>query len=735
MKIVDSRLYLEFDEMVECGVSGNYLSKAKSAGTGCWTFINDPADKRRVLVDYEDLRPVYKKMVLDRFGNPWEHVAREPILAMVVNDFAAESYFKSYRYQNLTLATGECEKYLPIDTVNKYTRAAGWLNLIIQVVHDGDIVKKSIGLQIKDFYKHVQALICIEKERGKLEGYAGIDVLPGDFPSSYQRLMAKAKKYDAEGYDAIVAPEFGNKQAAKIGKVVSESSLLLPAGGHDNGEMLPEMSPKSANKVGAFDPELYSRQMAVIRAIAEKHNNFDAKQVRDFAKTIFDAAGWEMVSVERVRQIMNENKMLLTAGRRGKRVHDSTVARQIKRKVTEMPMVYWTMDGWTVELMYQEQGSKGVDYKRMVAVIVLDAWTKYPVGYATGERETPELIREALRSSLLHTKELFGEVYRPGQLQSDNYQIKNLTPFYSAVANMHIPAAVGNAKAKVIEPYFKDLNKNYCQKLPNWTGFNVNASKKNQVNSEFTNKIKHSFPDKDGVMQQIALIIARERAAKRERYVSKWPDLPADRRYRMDELQWLEIFGVPVGKTNRLTGEGIVKQIEGQKYCWDSLDLEFRKQMHVDWQIVADLTNMSKVLAVSPDGTKKYILEQTRVVPMDIMSSTEEDHTYRAMVNGYNKNLTQYITNQYGQDADIAREVVNSLPLDMTDPEELNLKLMLTIGGQQKERIQDAKRLGGPKENRKAIAAAAKSERERADEWEDMQDRRAEDIVDFSVYK
>jgi hypothetical protein len=60
---------------------------------------------------------------------------------------------------------------------------------------------------------------------------------------------------------------------------------------------------------------------------------------------------------------------------------------------------------------------------------------------------------------------------------------------YSAIANKVTPARVGNAKAKVIEPYFKRLNKNYCQLLPNWSGFGVTAKKESQPNAEFLNKI------------------------------------------------------------------------------------------------------------------------------------------------------------------------------------------------------------------------------------------------------
>jgi hypothetical protein len=59
----------------------------------------------------------------------------------------------------------------------------------------------------------------------------------------------------------------------------------------------------------------------------------------------------------------------------------------------------------------------------------------------------------------LHINELFGQPFRPWQIQSDHYALKQLTPFYQAMGHLHTPAAVGNAKSKVIEPYFNHINK------------------------------------------------------------------------------------------------------------------------------------------------------------------------------------------------------------------------------------------------------------------------------------
>ena len=100
----------------------------------------------------------------------------------------------------------------------------------------------------------------------------------------------------------------------------------------------------------------------------------------------------------------------------------------------------------------------------MTVVVVLDPFNKYPIGYATGYQESPELIKAALRNATNHTAELFGQRLRPVQIQSDNYQIKIMLPTYG-MAEYVTPAEVGNAKAKPIEPYFRRLNHKYAKKM------------------------------------------------------------------------------------------------------------------------------------------------------------------------------------------------------------------------------------------------------------------------------
>lgn len=677
MKIISDNLFIEFGEMVEAGVSENYLKKAKSSGTKCWTFVNDPADNRKVLIEYDALKPNYKKMIHDRYGDPYDFMAKNPIRKMVKLDYKAEEFYLQYRYDN--------DKALPIEHRLRYTKAASWLNMLIEMNENKKAIKRDLNISLAQFWEHVCSIIVTDKI---------------DLPTSYRRLRAKMDEYKNGSYETLIDWRFGNKIAAKIGK------------GEDG-----------------FDEELAEKQKAFILKAASMHNNFDAMQITRAVNRVFEKQNWPLISHTTVYNLCKENRSLTTAGRHGKREYNNSIAMQNKRRAPEFPLQYFTLDGWTVELLYQDETGYN---NRLVVVVVLDACGKYPVGYAIGDRENTSLIREANRNAAIHISELFGKNYYPRQLQSDNYGIKALTPFYSAMAHLHTPAAVGNAKSKIIEPYFKYLNKNYCQTQPNWSGFGITARKESQVNAEFLDMIKHTFPDRSGVEKQIHMIIARERKLKVEEYVSKWELLPESERLILKKQDAIMVFGQPTGFLNSLTGQGLIPTINGCKYTYDSFDPAFREMGNTKWQVIYDESDLSSILAISEDNKHQFLLNQKRELPMAVHDMEPEDHVYLKQVRDFNKARMQEVIDTYAKNDALVDEVMKTLPLNLNDYDEAALKLMFTYSGQQKNRIQDAR--GLKKIQDKAEKQEAKEVKAIALNWQKLQEEYLNSKTDFNQY-
>lgn len=671
MRIIENTLYLEFSELIECGISDNTIKSAIQRQS--WHFIQHPDDRRKVLIGYEDLkkRDNYRSKIETRFGNVYEYVAKMPIKALVEKDHKAEAYYMTYRFNG--------SQMLPVEHVKKYVVAASWLNMLVKFNQDKKQIKKLLNLTVDKFYEHVCEIIKTDSI---------------SLPATYQRLVVKRQEYEAEGYECLISGKFGNKAAAKIGKTEE-----------------------------GFNEELAEKQIAIIRKAASLHNNFDAMQVTRAANIIFSKNGWPEVSHGTVYNVMKANGHITMPGARGQRAYNNEIAMQVKRRRPQFPLQYFTLDGWTVELLYQDKGSYN---NRLVVVVILDAMNNYPVGYAIGERENAELIKEANRNALLHIQELFGNTYRPWQLQSDHYALKTLTPFYEAMSHLHTPAAVGNAKSKVIEPYFKDLNKNYCQRHWNWSGFNITSSKKNQVNAEMLDKVKQSLPNKEAVINQIHAIFYQERSLKCKQYMQQWQACPDEEKALLNREDRLMIFGTPTGYTNSITGAGLTPTICGQLRYYDTFDPNFRALQHLSFQVIYDKDDPSAILAISEDNKHRFVLNEKRMVAMDIRSASDADHQYLSEVRAFNKARREEIIETYVKDAEIVEKVIAHTPLALDDYNEATLKLMFTHKGQQKEKLQDAKGL-------KATPAPLPLQPPTAD-WQAVQTQYLQSKTDFNQY-
>ena len=637
-------LYIEFDDFISAGWKEGTVTQNNWRNGSFWIMMKNPNDGRMPMVQFESMRPSVKNK-LNAFygGNVYDHLAKVPIKKLVVADAKAEQFFKDYSYSN--------NLPLPFEQQSRYTHAAGWLNMILKVTDDKTYIKKQLNLTIDQFWTNVISIIKTDKV---------------DLPSSYGNLVSKGdsaiKQYKESGYQSLIHKNYGNKSAAKIGKT-------------EDG----------------YSEERAEQQVAVIRKVARAHMNLDNVQTASFANSLFKKNGWSTVSVATVANMVATNMPNIIGQKKGNKVYQNKVAMQVKREAPAFPTHYWTLDGWTVELLYRDGNTFN---NRLVMVVVLDATNKYPVGYAIGERENTELIRMALRNAVIHMQDLFGATYRPWQLQSDRYAIKNLTPFYGAISHLYTPAAVGNAKSKIIEPYFKHLNKTHCQVLYNWSGFNITSSKENQPNIEKLNQIKLSLPDKAGVIDQINKFMLKERLTKVEDYRSRWDAMPQDDQVTLTPTQCLEVFGKAHTELNSIIGLGLVATLEGEQMTFDSFDPAFRAlQFTSKFKIIYDSCDYSNVLAITEDGKQKFILHNKLKVGMGFKNTTPEQLQYHQQIRDFNAGRKEEILQTYLSDDAIVEDIIANTPLSLTNDSEAALKLMFTMDGQQKERLQDAKGL------------------------------------------
>lgn len=581
------------------------------------------------LVLFSSLSVEWINKLTHEFGNPKEETKKSWFAQNYVSDRKAFDFFFAYTF-------GEDGKKLEATYVEQYTYNASVLNTVLLMKNNRKQYLKALGCTSVDIWDSLSRDVNSFRE------------VPHNLPTTRNSLQRKASEYAKNGYIEIISGKHITKNAAKV-----------------------------------KDEE----QFALIDELLAKHTNLDNELISNLYNMVAERLNWKTITAQTVANRKTDSNLVVFAGRNGASALSNKILMQNKRMKPSAPMLYWSMDGWDAELLYQKtdidkRGYSTTTYhNRLTIIVVLDPFNKYPVGYAIGLRENPELIKEALRNAVNHTSELFGMRYKPYQLQADRYQYKALKPFYEACTKFFTPSKAHNSKSKVIEPYWNHINKTYCRLFDNWSGFNVDSGSDNQPNSEYLNKIRHTFPDQKGVIMQLESIIQQERSKKLQEYLNNWENVSAEYRQPMEQENYLMTMGATSGTTNKLEANGLNVTIQGQKMTYDCFDINFRKQAHQNWSIMYDTHDLSTVLAVSSDTKYRFLLEQKHIQAMAIADRKENDSFELQKVKDFNKDVENFISGERENNFNILENLFNLPQLNDT----LAKHLLVDSRGQHKD--------------------------------------------------
>lgn len=217
------------------------------------------------------------------------------------------------------------------------------------------------------------------------------DRWPNSLPQSPRRLRMKYTEFQQTGYECMISKKYQNKNAAKV---------------------------------------LDEEQTASLQVLLAHHNNLPDTEVARRYNAVAKVKGWPQITASAVAVWREKCDLVTAAARRGATNFRNERSMQVKRSRPTAPFLMWTLDGWTCELLFQrtvedKQGHRTTTYhNRLTLEVVLDPCCNYPIGYAIGSHETPELIKEALRNAAQHSRELTGQMLRSCQIQCDRYAIK-----------------------------------------------------------------------------------------------------------------------------------------------------------------------------------------------------------------------------------------------------------------------------------------------------------------------
>lgn len=572
------------------------------------------------LISFKSLPLKYREAFIRKYGDPEKVTDNRYLNDAIEMDPRAENFFAGHIKPN-----GE---HLTPEQIRIRTMNASILNAVDVIMQDRLTMRKALG----SFRTTADAWRSISKV---------VNALPSDkkhsLPKNYRRLKDKLERYKANGYAEFIHKCEGNSNAAKVKE---------------------------------------DEQNAVLQELASDGRNLDNEMVASLYNVVAKKLGWDTICAGTVANWREKNPKVQYVGRHGATAHRNNKAMQVRRTAPKAPLYYWTVDGWDAELLFQKRitdknGRSLVTYhNRPTVVMILDPCTEYPVGYAIGSHETPELIRLAFRNAFKHVKELFGNYYKPLQLQTDNYGRGNLTPFYEACTKIYTPAGAKNAKAKIIEPFFKQVNSKYCHLMPNWSGYGVTSKKSLQPNSDWLNQNRHKFPDEQRCIEQIEGIIRVIRSEKIEKYRKAWEQMPEEDRLVMSTEEYLVLFGETTGRGNKLEGGGLKPTILGEAVWYDSFDSNFRNYGHLNWIVKYDPEDLSQAVAIEntgtsqkpQEGTRRFMLERKYIQPMALKERQDGDATELQRILEFNKQEENAIIMQRANSGKVVRQLFEERP-------------------------------------------------------------------------
>lgn len=609
-------------EMVQCGVSENYLKRGMNGQrTGelrCWPHHKEG---NTIYLHYSGLKANYQAMIRkvlmdDLSVEEWYN--RNGRIRVIRERLQPYAYLTADDETALDAATYPTGERLSPEAREKAAEACRWLSLFTRLSSKQAI--KGIGYAtVGELYDDVTFLIARQ----------GISL-----PTAYVKLRKKIREYEAEG-----------------------AICCVDRRGQSN---------KNAAKVYTED------QTALLRTICGRSASYNAQQIANFYNLVAEAKGWDTISRRSALNYLNEYHLIVEAGRNGSEAFRNKISMQPRRKRPTEALSFWSLDGWTVELYYQKD-VKGPDGKithtytnRLTAVVVLDATCDYPVGYAIGEGESVKLIAAAVKNAIDYVHDTLGGPYRPYQIQSDHYGIKSMGTVYNDVAEYFTPARVKNAKSKPIERYFRYLNENYCQLYfgnSNWSGFGVKTRVKKQPNIDVLELRKRNFPYKEGVIQQIHWIFQQEREKKQKTWMEAWLRMPESDRLTLSRENYLLNFGIRNDRTIRMQAGCLEPTILGKQRAYDTFDLNFRKNPLQSWTVMYDERDLSTILVANETKKERYLLSAVHEQPMALRDRKDGDFEALKAMDNFNKNVLEpYVIETVNKDEETVKELLLQTP-------------------------------------------------------------------------
>jgi len=533
---------------------------------------------RKVYIEYETLKENRKEVIRAKYGNPYEYLAKQPVLNLINWDYEAQKFYEHYVLPGglkLPARDEDINGKKQINYVDRYTRAASWLNMLASFTNDKKALKRELKISLTVFWDIVTELIRKEE--------IGV-------PGNAKRLKEKLKQYQeqtdkAQQYELLIEKfRFGNGNAKKIKGEEAEAVLL---------KLL-------------SDPRKHDYTV-----VAAAYNKFA------------ESNGQHQVTPGAIAYFKNSNEHILAASREGRKNAYSKYSKHIQRDRASAPLLFINADDNCLDLFFETEtwtelgGTKKSKYYRPMLYVITDTYNDYILGYAFGDRVTHELIYEAFRNAMNHIQTLTGNYYLPHQLQTDRWgldvKLKNkLAEFYSKVA-IFTPQAHGVPQGKYIERSFGVEWHQVLKAMPsnNYAGKNITA--KERLSAEYVVQASKDYPKIEEMPAIVETFINVMRmkpnpktgVSRQKEWLEAFNDSEKSKAKIIDTAVKLQLMGKKrAGDPLILTARGLKPVLEGKRISLDIPDQIIYEHHGKKVEVIYDPQNLSEVLITDGKGLR-----------------------------------------------------------------------------------------------------------------------------------
>jgi transposase InsO family protein len=448
-RYINGLLCVSVPGVVALGAKPDFVKKQlhlnRSGKLKAWRHYPDPSDKRVKWIAVDSLTEIYTARLQWAYGNDLHLVAKRETLRSAARERMEERDFLYF----LELKNESGMTLYSMEDAEQLQEAAAWLRL----AHDTGAMQRLGWSKKTQWYDDMATVL------GELN-------LKGLTVGNGQVLKRRVDQFFAEGgIRTLIHGNINNEAARKVTDTGVERIMMLYSS--------PTKPP--------------------VEIVAELYN---AEQMKH---------GGGSLTVERIRQIIAENKHAWFALRHGNQEADKALSPHLKRKRASRPDALWYLDGTALQLLYMDdQGKVKSD---LYVQYVTDAHTDAVIGYAIGHTETSELVMSSLRKAVRCANTL------PEQVSYDNGSANTSGMVQKALdrlTRLHHATAPYNAKAKRVESVSGRIEAQVMRMFGNYKGGNITARSLNtRANAEHIKALvaDGGLPNLRGVIEQVRLVM------------------------------------------------------------------------------------------------------------------------------------------------------------------------------------------------------------------------------------